>query len=231
MKTSPFLCAALTTLLVTGAANATTKTFTADLNGGNEGPPVVTDGTGTAVLTIDDVAKTICGTITYSNLSGPPTMAHIHASDSGNVLQDLPHGASPMAVALTNVSADTFTAILASNAYVNIHTDANGDGEISGALAEGGTAQTCPTPTPDAGTPPAGNDAGGTAPPPASDAGNGAGTTRADAGTSDTTPAKKDDGGCSTSGPAQGTGLAAIVGMTVAVAALGRRRQKQRRAR
>ena len=167
MKTSLFLGMALGTLLVTTAASAAKTTYTAEMAGAKQLPPVAGDGAGTAVLTVDDVANTVCGTITYSKLSGSnaaPTAMHIHVGDaqtpSGNVLLALPTGASPVKVNLTGVAADKIAALKANDHYVNVHTTTNANGEIRGQLEEGGAEQSCDEAT-DAGTSSGGTDARG----------------------------------------------------------------------
>jgi hypothetical protein len=66
-------------------AQATTITFGAILNGASESPPNASLGTGTALVSIDDVANTMRVQITFSNLlptsPGPnvgTTASHIH---------------------------------------------------------------------------------------------------------------------------------------------------------
>lgn len=227
MKTSLLLGMALGTLLVTTAASAAKTTYTAEMSGANQVPPIAGEGTGTAILTVDDVANTICGTITYSGLSGgsaAPTAMHIHTGDaktaSGNVLVPLPTGASPVKVNLTGVATDKIAALKANEHYVNVHTTANANGEIRGQLEEGGTEQSCDEAT-DAGTD--GKDAGGNN---SSGGTNDASTVRADAGTTTAAPAKDDDG-CSMTGGSPANGLAIAFGVGLAVTAIGRSRRKR----
>lgn len=101
MKTTPtsrrryLLCraAVLSGVLVIAfglMANATAATvFSAALDGPSEDPPVPTSGFGTAIVTHDPVAHTLKLEITFSDLVGPTTVAHIHAPTalplSGNV--------------------------------------------------------------------------------------------------------------------------------------------------
>lgn len=229
MKTSLLLGMALGTLLVTTAASAAKTTYTAEMSGANQLPPVAGEAAGVAILTVDDVANTICGTITYSGLSGEnaaPTAMHIHTGDaktaSGNVLVPLPTGASPVKVNLTGVATDKIAALKANEHYVNVHTTANANGEIRGQLEEGGAEQSCDEAT-DAGTD--GKDAGGSGNN-SSGGTNEATTVRADAGTNTAAPAKEDDG-CSTTGSSPANGLAIAFGVGIAVAAIGRSRRKR----
>lgn len=61
------------------------KNHTKDvLNGFQENPSIVTTGSGTLELRIDDEMQTIQFELTYSNLEGgPPSAAHIHISSRG----------------------------------------------------------------------------------------------------------------------------------------------------
>ncbi|HVH48209.1 MAG TPA: CHRD domain-containing protein [Labilithrix sp.] len=231
MKTSLFLGTALTALLVTGAASAAKKTFSATLDGDNEIPAVPGSGEGTAVLTVDDVANTICGTITFQGLSGAPNAMHIHEGDdavaSGGVIQAIPTGTSPVKVNLTSVAADKITKILTTDTYVNVHTGDHAGGEIRGQLAEGGDEQAC-DPIPDAGSSSGGTDSGTTSSSSSSSSGGGndASTTPADAG-STTTAAPAEDDGCSTTGSTPGSGLAVAFGVGIALSAIARNRRKR----
>ena len=96
-------------------------------------PPVAgitARGSGSYTLTEAGLEYDI--TIDTANLSGPITFAHFHEGRVGT------NGASihTLAPSLLGVWADPTpaqrTALLAGNVYVNIHTDANPDGEIRG---------------------------------------------------------------------------------------------------
>lgn len=65
-------------LLAAPSANAATYIFTASLSGLQENPPVITTGTGTAIVTVDDVAFTMRVQTTFADLIGTTTLAHIH---------------------------------------------------------------------------------------------------------------------------------------------------------
>lgn len=73
-----FLVIAFLTVALPLGASATTFVFTADLTGANENPPVPSEGTGTAVVTYDDVAQTLAVSVTFQDLVGETTVAHIH---------------------------------------------------------------------------------------------------------------------------------------------------------
>jgi hypothetical protein len=52
--------------------------FNAVLTGPNEEPPNASPGTGSALVTIDDVAHTMQVQVTFADLLAPVTVAHIH---------------------------------------------------------------------------------------------------------------------------------------------------------
>jgi hypothetical protein len=75
------LRAAAISFLVFGFASiaqAVPITFTASLDGPSESPPVASPGTGNAVVVYDDAAHTLSVEVTFSDLVGMTTVAHIH---------------------------------------------------------------------------------------------------------------------------------------------------------
>jgi hypothetical protein len=52
--------------------------FVTNLDGPSENPPVPSAGTGTAIVTYDDVSHLLSVDINFSNLTGTTTVAHIH---------------------------------------------------------------------------------------------------------------------------------------------------------
>lgn len=73
------LALALAASAVAGQAAATTYVFDAFLTGPNESPPVASPGTGFSKLFLDTDAHTMRVTITFEDLIGLTTMAHVHA--------------------------------------------------------------------------------------------------------------------------------------------------------
>lgn len=61
-----------------GIAQAIPIRFTANLNGANEEPPVVTPATGSALVEIDVEAHTLRVILDFEDLVGTTTAAHIH---------------------------------------------------------------------------------------------------------------------------------------------------------
>ena len=126
------------------------------LTGGEEAPAVLTGAVGTAVVFVDAANLELTVEMRAFNLPTGTTASHIHVGAkglAGPVVIDFPIArgitgdttlnfrvhdgpafhARPEIGILT--FADAIQAITGGNAYVNIHTTANGGGEIRGQLA------------------------------------------------------------------------------------------------
>ena len=129
-----------------GGDAAPSASFSFNLEGSQQVPPVTTTATGTAVVTINAAETEIKVDITFSNLSGI-TAAHIHEGASGATggpIFTLASAAftSPFTKTLTasdfaasgsvTTFAQAIAAIKAGNTYINIHTSTNASGEIRG---------------------------------------------------------------------------------------------------
>lgn len=83
---SPLLVALV--LGFASAAHAAVTNYTTTLSGAKEVPPNSSPGTGAATVVIDDVANTMSLHVTFSDLVGPTSAAHIHcctaAPQTGN---------------------------------------------------------------------------------------------------------------------------------------------------
>jgi hypothetical protein len=118
---------------------AAPMSFKVDLNGAQQVPPVQTGGKGTADLTYDPATRLLTWNVSYSGLSGPATMAHFHGpaaqgkngppvvwlSEKGATVSDPIKGQAT----LTPEQAQQMTA---GEWYINVHTQANPNGEIRG---------------------------------------------------------------------------------------------------
>ena len=130
-----------------------TNTFTANLTGAAEIPPVTTTATATATFTSSTVGATttITYTVTVTGLSGPVTAAHIHGPANASASADpivtltitgtgtsgtLIAGAFTATGHATINMAQLLTHMLAGNTYINIHTAARPGGEIRGQIAD-----------------------------------------------------------------------------------------------
>ena len=122
-------------------ALAATETFHARLSTADEVPPKATPGAGTATATLDPASGKLDYEVTFSGLTGPATMAHIHgpAAPGANAGVVVPLGAGPVA-SPTKGSATLTPAqvadLEAGKYYVNVHTAANPGGEVRGQLTK-----------------------------------------------------------------------------------------------
>ena len=127
----------IATLAVFGLATpagASTVNFIVSLNGAQEVGGGDPDGSGTAFLSIDDVANTIDWNIIVSDIVLPPNGAHIHnaaAGINGPIVVDFSSqlsGSGLFDADLANVLANP------TNFYVNIHNSDFSGGAIRGQL-------------------------------------------------------------------------------------------------
>jgi hypothetical protein len=143
------------------AAGADTESFSALLVGDNEVPPI--NSTGTASFQME-VGTTITFTLTFSGLSAPPAVAHLHFAQpnvAGGVMIFLCGGGGQPAcpastsgtitgtITATNVTGPTAQGVAAGdltsaleavrdgNAYANMHTANFPAGEIRGQVRRG----------------------------------------------------------------------------------------------
>ncbi len=126
-----------TGLLTAVAAHAETITFKANLSGGAEVPPKVTEGKGTTTATLDTATKILTYSEDYTGLSGPATAAHFHgpADPGANAPVAVPFAnpVSPIQGSATLTDAQ-MADLMAGKWYANVHTAANPAGEIRGQL-------------------------------------------------------------------------------------------------
>lgn len=150
--------------------------FTASLSAEAEVPPPTVpsdyEGTGMGLVTVNEAHTELTFEVTFSGLTGPLTMSHIHYGAPGaagppmfwltdmTVMTGTP---SPLSGTLTEADfmpvtdgpqtfAEALEALEAGNTYINLHTQQNQPGEIRGQLE---MAELPDTAT-ESGTPPAG---------------------------------------------------------------------------
>ena len=130
-------------------ADEKTATFTIQLSGAAEVCPTAPGtcggpGTGTATITIDRNARTLCYTITTQNVALPLLAAHIHvapAGEAGPVVIPLftqPVNATEVGrTCLTDLDKNLLKDILRNpeNYYVNVHNAPFPNGAVRGQLA------------------------------------------------------------------------------------------------
>jgi len=136
------------------AAYSTTSTIcAASLDGSQEVPPVDTDGTGSATMEFDPSNNELSWSIEFSGLSGPATAAHFHgpAAAGANAGVQVNIGevsglVSPMEGS-AELTPEQASSLLEGQLYINIHTEANPDGEIRGQVS----CESPPAPTEESG--------------------------------------------------------------------------------
>ena len=119
----------------------TTVVRSASLSAGQEVPSNASTATGRGAVVVNPTTLEITGGITFSGLTGNPTGAHIHVGAAG---VNTPAPAIALTIAGNNSSATfppnstlspaQYTALLAGEIYFNVHTAANGGGEIRGQI-------------------------------------------------------------------------------------------------
>ena len=126
-------------------------TYTSTLSAANERPNVnASTATGTATYTLK--GNTLSFVVTVSGLTGPATASHIHVGaasaagavivpfvtgsvQSGNVASGTIDLSSTISNGTSTISGDSLKVLLNNgNAYTNVHTAANGGGEIRGQI-------------------------------------------------------------------------------------------------
>lgn len=121
-------------------ASAALIPFEAVMSAAFENPPhdSISSGTGFASLTLDDTTNLLSWVVTYQNLTGPVTAAHIHNAPVGvNGPIVIPFGSAPFPNPITGsqvISSLLVSQLFAGNLYVNLHTAAFPAGEIRGQI-------------------------------------------------------------------------------------------------
>lgn len=113
-------------------------TFTTQMRGGNEVPPVATSASGQVDAMLNTKTNVLRWRLSYTNLSGPAKAGHFHgpAAIGTNAGVALPFPGlvgSPMEGSATLTAAQTAD-LLAGRWYANIHTAAHPGGEIRGQM-------------------------------------------------------------------------------------------------
>lgn len=155
MKTPPprsLLYLALVALPLSLGSRLPADTFTAKLSGANEVPPIKSQATGTATVTIDGNELTY--KIEVKNLDNP-TAAHIHEGARGfDGPPVVPLWSGGKSIGFTGVLAqgkvtvkpEVIAAIRAGKTYVNVHTKVRSSGELRGQLEPANQGRGAPHP-------------------------------------------------------------------------------------
>jgi len=121
--------------LLAGTASAEQMEMTIELSGDQQNPPVETDASGEAEVTFDTETRQLSWEMEHSGLSGDPTAAHFHGpADPGEnagvqVPMPDPSSGSEGSAELTEEQAEM---LMDGKLYINVHTEANPNGEIRG---------------------------------------------------------------------------------------------------
>lgn len=135
------LLACLTGVVWSGLALASPVSFKVALSGAQEVPGVETGGTGSADITYDPTTRKISWSITYSGLSSPVTMAHIHGPAALGKTGPVAIWLSVQGVPPTNpitgdatLTPQQASELAAGQLYLNVHTRSHPAGEIRGQI-------------------------------------------------------------------------------------------------
>ncbi|HEY4042571.1 MAG TPA: CHRD domain-containing protein [Rhodopila sp.] len=134
-----FLLAAALGAAFVSAASAATVNYTAHLSGRFEVPKTDSKGKGKLDATFDTQSKVFDYTLTFDDLSGPATAAHIHGpatrSQTAGVVAPLgdKNPTSPVTGSIT-MTDDQAKMLRSKKLYVNVHTAASPGGEIRGQI-------------------------------------------------------------------------------------------------
>ena len=127
----------LATVFCPIAVRADVVAMSASLTGSNEVPPVPTQGTGAATVSLDTSSRALQWDVQVGGLSGPIGAAHFHcpATLSQNAPISIPiagAGAeSPLRGSIT-INPEQMDNILGGRCYINVHTALHPPGEIRG---------------------------------------------------------------------------------------------------
>ncbi|MBI4777251.1 MAG: CHRD domain-containing protein [Deltaproteobacteria bacterium] len=123
--------------LLTAEGDLTITTRTA-LNGGEENPPVLTEGAAMGVMVVNTQTRAIEGTVLIRGLSDV-TVAHIHEGAvgvNGPIIIPLTGDGDIRVVPPdTFLTEEQFQSFLSGGLYVNVHTETNPGGEIRGQIS------------------------------------------------------------------------------------------------
>jgi hypothetical protein len=120
-------------------SQAAPMSFKVALTGTQQVPPVQTAAVGAADLTYDPATRMLTWNVTYNGLSGPATMAHFHgpAAEGKNgpptvwLVEKGAAVSSPINGQAT-LTPEQAQQLSAGEWYINVHTQANPNGEIRG---------------------------------------------------------------------------------------------------
>ncbi|WP_088328946.1 CHRD domain-containing protein [Lacimicrobium sp. SS2-24] len=120
-----------------------TETFSVNLSGAQEVPAVMTDASASATVALDEDNRLFSVSVDTSNVENV-TGVHVHDGDigmNGPVAFALSESAeNTYTLDATNLLDDQVSALKGGEWYINVHTDANPDGEVRGQILPDGVA-------------------------------------------------------------------------------------------
>ena len=123
------------------AATAAAMNISVPLTGAQQVPPVTTAGSGAANLAFDPATRVLTWSVSYSGLSSPVTMAHIHGPAAAGKNASPEVWLSKKGTAPSNPFSGTATLteaqakqLMAGEMYINVHTKTHPTGEIRGQI-------------------------------------------------------------------------------------------------
>jgi len=123
--------------------------YSTNLTGPKQVPPNTSPGTGTGNVTLQPDGKSIQINLTFSNLLGTQTNAHIHGpaapGDTNAIIVVIPNG-SPVNNYSATLNPQQIQWLQTNLLYLDVHSTVYPDGEIRGQLLPMGNA--APTPAP-----------------------------------------------------------------------------------
>lgn len=134
LRTLRAVALAATLLLVAGASSAVTINLIANMDGAQV--PTASAGTGTGIITFDTVSNLLSWNISWSGLTGTPTLMHFHGPalpgvNAGVVVGVGVAGGSPV-IGSATITDPQEAELLAGLWYLNLHTTTSPGGEIRG---------------------------------------------------------------------------------------------------
>src|SRR5882762_4990738 len=124
--------------------------YSTNLTGPKQVPPNTSPGTGTGNVTLQPDGKSIQINLTFSNLLGTQTNAHIHGpaapGDTNAIIVVIPNG-SPVNNYSATLNPQQIQWLQTNLLYLDVHSTVYPDGEIRGQLLPMGNAAPTPIPT------------------------------------------------------------------------------------
>ncbi len=128
------------TLSALPARAASTKTFIALMNGGQETPPTTSDALGVAFLTFDEATKMLCYSISFTKLTSAEVAAHVHGPATPGQMASVIFALTPVPGDPKNGCVGPFASgalkkeLKKGLMYLNVHTTQFPNGEIRGQI-------------------------------------------------------------------------------------------------